>query len=243
MSGRFLAHLDHPFIARLHDGGATVDGRPYFVMEFVEGEPVDAFCRRNELDTEARLRLFLQICEAVAYAHRNLVIHRDLKPANILISSTGEPKLLDFGLARLVNADASETVPGCRAFTPDYASPEQVRGQPVTTATDVYSLGAVLFELLTGKRAQEPAAVTPLEVDRAICQTDVRRPSLLARHLDADLDNIVLMAMRKEPERRYQSAGEFAADISAIFIASHCWHAQVLSVIPQRCLSAATGGR
>jgi tetratricopeptide (TPR) repeat protein len=210
---QILAHLDHPFIARLHDGGATLDGRPYFVMEYVEGEPVDTFCRRNELDTEARLRLFLQICEAVAYAHRNLVVHRDLKPANILISSTGEPKLLDFGLARLVTADASETMPGSRAFTPDYASPEQVRGQLVTTATDVYSLGAVLFELLTGKRAQEPAAVTPLEVDRAICQTDVRRPSLVAPHLDADLDNIVLMAMRKEPERRYQSAGEFAADI------------------------------
>ncbi len=210
---QILAHLDHPFIARLHDGGATLDGRPYFVMEFVEGQPVDAFCRDHALDTDARLRLFLQICEAVAYAHRNLVIHRDLKPANILISSTGEPKLLDFGLARLVNADTSETAPGCRAFTPDYASPEQVCGQPVTTATDVYSLGAVLFELLTGKRAQEPGALTPLEVDRAICQTDVRRPSLVAPHLDPDLDNIVLMAMRKEPERRYQSAGEFAADI------------------------------
>jgi eukaryotic-like serine/threonine-protein kinase len=210
---QILAHLDHPFIARLHDGGATLDGRPYFVMELVEGQPVDAFSKGNKLDTEARLRLFLQICEAVAYAHRNLVIHRDLKPSNILVSSNGAPKLLDFGLARLVNSDSSGTVTGCQAFTPDYASPEQVRGEPVTTATDVYSLGAVLFELLTGKRAQEPAAITPLEVDRAVCQTDVRRPSLLARHLDADLDNIVLMAMRKEPERRYQSAGEFAADI------------------------------
>jgi tetratricopeptide (TPR) repeat protein len=145
---QILASLDHPFIAHLYDGGTTIDGLPYFVMEFVEGQPVDVFCRERELDTKARLRLFLKICETVAYAHRNLVIHRDLKPANIFVTAAGAPKLLDFGIARLITADRGDTITGFRAFTPDYASPEQMRGQRVSTATDVYSLGALLRELL-----------------------------------------------------------------------------------------------
>jgi eukaryotic-like serine/threonine-protein kinase len=210
---QILANLDHPYIARLFDGGTTGDGLPYFVMEFVEGEPVDTFCRERKLDIKARLRLFLKVCEAVAYAHRNLVVHRDLKPANIFVTATGTPKLLDFGISKLVSADAAGTGTAFQVFTPDYASPEQVRGEPVSTATDVYSLGAILFELLTGERAQKVTATTPLEVDRAICQTEVARPSLIVRNIHSDLDNIVLMAMRKEPGRRYASADQLAADV------------------------------
>ncbi len=179
---QILASLDHPFIAHLYDGGSTAEGLPYFVMEYVEGQPVDVFCQARDLDTKARLNLFLKICETVAYAHRNLVIHRDLKPANIFITAEGVPKLLDFGIARLVTADRGDTITGFRAFTPAYASPEQMRGERVSTATDVYSLGALLRKLLG------PAP-------------------------DRDLANIILMAMREEPEQRYQSADHFAADI------------------------------
>ncbi len=210
---QILANLDHPFIARLYDGGTTVDGLPFFVMEYIEGQPVDVFCKQHQLDTKARLRLFVKICEAVAYAHRNLVVHRDLKPGNIFVTQTETPKLLDFGIAKLLSADPSKIATVIQAFTPDYASPEQVRGEPISTATDVYSLGAVLYELLTGERAQKTTSATPLEVDRAICQIEVTRPSLVARNLDSDLDNVVLMAMRKEPARRYASADQFAADI------------------------------
>jgi tetratricopeptide (TPR) repeat protein len=210
---QILANLDHPYIARLHDGGTTADGLPYFVMEFVEGQPVDLFCRERALDTKARLRIFVKVCEAVAYAHRNLVVHRDLKPPNIFVTAAGTPKLLDFGIAKLTGGDPSATATASQVFTPDYASPEQVRGEPISTATDVYSLGAVLYELLTGDRAQKVTAVTPLEVDRAICQTEVKRPSLAAPHVDTELDNIVLMAMRKEPSRRYASADQFAEDV------------------------------
>ncbi len=210
---QILANLDHPFIARLYDGGSTADGLPFFVMEYVEGQPIDVFCEQRELDTKTRLRLFLKVCEAVAYAHRNLVVHRDLKPANIFVTPTETPKLLDFGIAKLVSPEPSKIATAVQAFTPDYASPEQVRGEAISTATDVYSLGAVLYELLTGERAQKSKAVTPLEVDRAICQTEITRPSQMAPHLDSDLDNIVLMAMSKEPSRRYASADQFAADI------------------------------
>ncbi len=179
---QILASLDHPFIAHLYDGGTTGEGLPYFVMEFVEGQPVDVFCQERELDTKARLHLFLKICETVAYAHRNLVIHRDLKPANIFVTPEGAPKLLDFGIARVITADGGDTITGFRAFTPDYASPEQIRGERVSTATDVYSLGALLRKLLG------PAP-------------------------DRDLANVILMAMREEPEQRYPSADHFAADI------------------------------
>ncbi|MGA8029610.1 MAG: serine/threonine-protein kinase, partial [Bryobacteraceae bacterium] len=210
---QILANLDHPFIAHLYDGGTTLDGLPFFVMEYVEGQPLDVFCQQHELDTKTRLRLFLKICEAVAYAHRNLVVHRDLKPANICVTATGTPKLLDFGIAKLVTAEPKTMTTALQAFTPDYASPEQVRGEPISTATDVYSLGAVLYELLTGERAHKTKAVTPLEVDRAICHAEVTRPSVFAPALASDLDTIVLMAMRKEPGRRYASVDQFAADI------------------------------
>jgi tetratricopeptide (TPR) repeat protein len=213
---QILANLDHPYIARLLDAGTTPDGRPFFAMDYVEGLPVDVFCRQHGFDIKARCRLFLKICDAVSYAHRNLVVHRDLKPANIFILGDGTPKLLDFGVAKLLSAEAEAdltrtTIP--RPFTPEYASPEQARGHAVTTATDIYSLGAVLYELLTGERAQPITSSSSVEIERAICDTDVPRPSLSAPGLDADLDSIVLMALRKEPERRYSSVDQFAEDL------------------------------
>ena len=208
---QILANLDHPFIARLFDGGTTAEGICYFAMELVEGCPVDVFCREHALDVKARCRLFLHILEAVSYAHRNLVVHGDLKPANIFITLEGTPKLLDFGVAKLVGRDDDDEV--SRIFTPGYASPEQVRGTPVTTAADVYSLGAVFYELLSGKRSQPLDFDTPTEIERAICDLQAPRPSLVAKAIPADLDCVVQMALQKEPEHRYQSAEQFAEDV------------------------------
>ena len=220
---QILAGLEHPYIARLIDGGTTPDGRPFFVMEYVEGQPIDAYCREHGLNLELRLRLFLRVCEAVSYAHRSLVIHRDLKPGNIFVTTEGIPKLLDFGVAKLLDP---ATDPGLTTsasamgpLTPEYASPEQIRSLPITTAADVYALGTILFELLTGSRAQQISTHTPLEIERVVCQTDTPRPSVTARaagaphRLDSDLDNIVLMAMRKDPERRYGSVNRLSEDI------------------------------
>src|SRR5262249_18261793 len=145
---QLLATLEHPYIARLLDGGESTDGSPYLVLEFVDGEPIHRYC--SKLDRNACLRLFLKVCEAVEHAHRNLVIHRDLKPANILVTASGDPKLLDFGIAKLLDPGTSVTQTGVIALTPDYASPEQVSGGSVTTASDVYSLGMILYQLLTG---------------------------------------------------------------------------------------------
>jgi serine/threonine protein kinase len=224
---QILANLDHPYIARLLDGGTTPDGRPYFAMEYVEGMPVGDYCSGQALDVNARCRLFLKVCEAVSHAHRNLVVHRDLKPSNILVTADGSPKLLDFGVAKLLSPDPDgvrmNTVSHARPLTPEYSSPEQILGRAVDTTTDVYSLGAVLFELLTGEQAQ-PLASNPEDMERVICRTEVRAPSLavhrganpsaaLEKELKRDLDNIVLMAMRKDPARRYQSVDQFAGDI------------------------------
>jgi tetratricopeptide (TPR) repeat protein len=213
---QILANLDHPYIARLIDGGTAPDGRPFFVMDYVEGKPVDTFCRERGLDIPERCGLFLSICEAVSHAHRNLVVHRDLKPGNIFVTGAGTPKLLDFGVAKLLDANAesgsTETM-SAGLLTPEYASPEQVRGLAVTTATDVYSLGAIFYELLTGARAHAIHGRSALEIQRAVCEEEIRRPSLVNRRLDADLDNIVLMAMRKEPERRDQSVDQLSEDI------------------------------
>ena len=231
---QILAGLDHPGIARLLDGGTTEAGLPYFVMEYVEGEPIDAYCDRRRLDVAERLRLFLRVCAAVHHAHRSLVVHRDLKPGNILVTADGVPKLLDFGIARLVRparepGDVDPTVTVLRMLTPDYASPEQVRGEPVTTATDVYSLGVLLYELLSGQRPyaggprprgdgrhlrrRTPSA--PARRSPATRKpTTAEAPALLRRTLAGDLDTIVLKALRKAPTERYASVEAFADDVT-----------------------------
>lgn len=228
---QILASLEHPFIARLLDGGATDDDLPYFVMEYIEGQPITEYCDEHNLSIKRRLKLFRSACAAVQYAHRNLVVHRDLKPSNILVTKEGVPKLLDFGIAKLLAPDLSanavtvaQTMTMMRLMTPDYASPEQVKGEPITTATDVYALGAVLYELLTGERPHKFKDYTLPEIERAICGAEIERPSHLVerrgkaparlrRELSGDLDNIVLMALRKEPERRYQSVEQLSEDI------------------------------
>ena len=238
---QILAQLDHPAIARLLDGGLHTDGRPYFAMELVEGEPITTYCDRRRLSIEARLRLFCRVCEAVQYAHGRLIVHRDLKPANIFVTTTGELKLLDFGIAKLLTDDdpteATElTGTGLRPLTPAYAAPEQLRGEPVSTATDVYTLGVILFELLTGRR---PPGSASGGFDRTSLDADPPRPSnlllpkdhddarsideiaharglaprALAARLAGDLDAIVLKALRREPHRRYVGAGPLAEDL------------------------------
>ncbi len=212
---QILARLSHPNIARLLDGGSTPEGVPYLVMEFIEGEPITAWCDQQSLGLEDRLRLFLQVCEGVEFAHRDLVVHRDLKPANILVTKDGTPKLLDFGIAKLLDHDAENeaaTLTGL-VMTPEYASPERVRGEPASTAADVYSLGLILYELLTGKKAQPMSGYTPGAIANIICQTEPAAPARLQPQLAGDLDHIIRMAIRKEPERRYASAGLLARDI------------------------------
>jgi non-specific serine/threonine protein kinase/serine/threonine-protein kinase len=224
---RILARLEHPSIARLIDGGTTEDGYPYFAMEYVEGLPLDLHCARGGLDLRSRLDLFRAVCGAVAYAHRNLVVHRDLKPTNILVTSDGTPKLLDFGIAKLLAPDepgAPElTRTGMALMTPEYASPEQVAGGPVTTATDVYALGVLLYQLLAERRPYELGTRSPEEIARVVCHEEPPAPSAAVgagadadrlRHaLAGDLDTIVLKALRKEPERRYRSVDELSEDV------------------------------
>jgi serine/threonine protein kinase len=218
---QILATFDHPNIAHLLDGGATADGRPYFVMDYVEGVPVDEYCHTHQLAITRRLQLFRQICGAVTYAHRHGVIHRDLKPSNILVDSDGAPKLLDFGIAKVLQPgeyrESILTMLGLRMMTPDYASPEQVRGEALTTASDVYSLGVVLYKMLTGRQPYDLPDASH-DISRAITEIEPLRPSAAvaereARALRGDLDNIVLMALRKEPDRRYQSVERFSDDI------------------------------
>lgn len=215
---QILARLNHPNIARLLDGGTTPDGDPYLVMEYVEGLPVDEYCDRRRLPLRRRLELFLTICAAVEYAHRNLIVHRDLKPDNILVTPDGTPKLLDFGTAKLLadHVGAEVTQKGFRAFTPAYASPEEILGSPVTTASDVYSLGVVLYRLLTGVPPYELQDYSTAELLRVVCERDPVRPSAAGRgtpELRGDLDAIVLKAIRKEPAARYASVEQLAEDI------------------------------
>jgi eukaryotic-like serine/threonine-protein kinase len=220
---QILARLNHANIARLLDGGVSSEGLPYLVMEHVEGVPIDTFCREQGLGVEERLRLFRIVCAAVEYAHRSLVIHRDIKPANILVTPTGVPKLLDFGIARLLDPEFS-SAPPTRAsqmlLTPEYASPEQIRGESVTTAADVYALGVLLYEILAGSRPFRVKTDNPLEIARIICEQTPSLPSAVTKDLDAkrlrgDLDRVVMMAIRKEPERRYASVEQFSADVEA----------------------------
>lgn len=253
---QILASLDHPGIARVIDGGITEDGLPFYVMEYVDGEPIDRWCDRRRLPLSARLTLFARVCDAVAAAHRVDIVHRDLKPSNVLVTTEGEPKLLDFGIAKTLapwHAGAAAgaapvtalTRTGERLLTPEYASPEQLRGEGVTAATDVYSLGVLLYELLTGTRPHGHGGRPRHEVDRAVLEDPAPRPSSavtdrtpsrpgtdpapgsaaaragarglepgeLRQRLRGDLDAIVLMALRKEPERRYADAAELAADV------------------------------
>jgi serine/threonine protein kinase len=229
---QILAELNHSNIARLFDAGETVDGLPYLVMEYVEGSPINLYCEEHQLSIEQRLKLFSTVCAAVQYAHQHLVIHRDIKPGNILVTSDGLPKLVDFGIAKLLEHGtfASDLTATAMSFmTPQYASPEQMRGESVSTATDVYSLGVVLYELLSGRLPYRFKSRMPHELAQAICDQDPERPSVavakedgearrlqtakLRKRLHGDLDNIVLMAMRKEPQRRYGTAEQFAEDI------------------------------
>ena len=215
---QIAAAFDHPNIARLLDGGTTPGGEPFFVMEHVEGEPLLDSCAERGLSVRQRLALFQDVCAAVQYAHQNLVVHRDLKPGNILVTADGAPKLLDFGIAKLLSAGTAGEAPEAtatleRVLTPEYASPEQVRGRPVTTASDVYSLGVVLYELLAGDKPYRFQTSDPAELVRLVCERDPDRPSTRAVGLSGDLDAIVLKAMRKEPERRYASAAALSEDI------------------------------
>ena len=230
---QILANLEHPFIARLLDGGATDDGLPYFVMEYVDGSPITTYCAEHKLDLVERLRLFRLVCEAVQYAHQHLVIHRDLKPGNILITQERIPKLLDFGIAKLMDPDRGVELPtltgaGQRMLTPDYASPEQFLGQTISTASDIYSLGAVLYELLTGQRPHRFESDSLAAMEKAICEVEPDKPSTAVvrgsqdpprlrqqrrRQLSGDLDNIILTALRKEPQRRYPSVSDLSEDL------------------------------
>jgi len=251
---QFLAAMNHPGIARLFDAGETPDGRPYFVMEYVEGLDLLEYCDTNRLGIDQRLDLFEKVCAAVHHAHQALIVHRDIKPSNIVVTGEGQPKLLDFGIAKVTNPDyalavGDPTAATVRLMTPEYASPEQVRGQTITTASDIYSLGVLLYELLSGHRPYKLRQRVGAEVEKVVCELDPERPSTaisrsedlpagrdstivsvtpetvsrtrsearvdrLRRRLAGDIDNIVLMAMRKEPQRRYKSAEQLAEDIS-----------------------------
>jgi serine/threonine protein kinase len=218
-----LAQFDHPNIGRLLDGGTTQDGVPYLVMEFIDGDWITRYCDANHLGVDERLRLFRRVCSAVHYAHLHFVVHRDLKPGNILVDSKGQPKLLDFGICKLLYREAGDPnktgTLGLRLLTPEYASPEQVRGETITIASDIYSLGAVLYELLTGARPHLFPKLTPQIVEQVVCEQEIVPPSSIARdpklaaRLRGDLDNIILHAMQKDPSRRYETAEELSKDI------------------------------
>ena len=217
---QILASLNHPCIARLLDGGMLEDGSPYLVMEYIDGLPLDAWCDRERLSVRQRLEVFLLVCSAVEYAHRQLVIHRDLKPANILVTaSDGVPKLLDFGISKLMQSGGEEQRSTTRLLTPECASPEQVRGEPMSTANDVFSLGVLLYVLLTGYHPFATPESNPLETLRAICELEPRLPSSMApgrrKELRGELDAIILQAMRKNPAERYPSVRALADDIRA----------------------------
>ena len=217
---QILARLEHKNIATLLDGGVTDEGQPYFAMEYVEGERIDRYCDGRRLGIRARLQLMRQVCAAVQYAHQNLVVHRDLKPSNILVGPDGTVKLLDFGIAKLIDpvtGDQELTEPGMLPMTTGYASPEQLRGETVSTATDIYSLGVVLYELVAGRPPFQFGELPVLEIRRRMLEETPAAPSRVAvrlpRSLAGELDHIVLMALRKEPERRYASAEQLSEDL------------------------------
>jgi tetratricopeptide (TPR) repeat protein len=210
---QILAGLEHPNIGRLLDGGSTPDGLPFLVMDYVDGVPIDRYLAEKKPPIRAILELFRKVCSAVSHAHQNLIVHRDLKPGNILVTADGTPKLLDFGIAKLLDGSAERTRTGAGAMTPEYASPEQVRGAATTTATDIYSLGVLLYELLCGLRPYR-ATTSTMELAQAICsETPAPMSARTGKRFDPDLENIVQMALRKEPERRYASVEQFSEDL------------------------------
>jgi tetratricopeptide (TPR) repeat protein len=253
---QILANLEHPGIARLLDGGATESGSPYLVMEYVDGVSIERYCRDHSLTIEKRLALFQMVCAAVAFAHRNLVVHRDLKPGNILVPADGMPRLLDFGIAKLLDAGRPptgepSTRPTERMMTPEYASPEQVRGGPITTATDVYALGLLLYELLAGTRPFDFNSAAISECERMICDVDPRPPSAAAselKPLDGDLDHIVMKALRKEPAQRYHSAEHLSDDVGRFLAGlpvearSGAWTYRARKFVRRRRIAIAIGG-
>lgn len=223
---QILARLDHPGIARLLDGGMTPDGRPYAVMEYVEGQPITAYCDAHHASLRTRLSLFLQVCDAVAHAHGHLIVHRDIKPANVLIGTDGRARLLDFGIAKPLDAGALVAATGeltAMLLTPDHAAPEQLTGAPVTTATDVYALGILLFELLVGCRPRVTEGRPLAQIIRSVLDERVPRPSEVAsrtpdarvtpRLLEGDLDAIIGKCLRPEVEQRYPSVDALKLDI------------------------------
>jgi serine/threonine protein kinase len=210
---QILASLTHPNIARMLDAGHVENGQPFLAMEYVEGKPIDLFCAG--LSLRQKIILFLKICAAVSYLHRNLIVHRDLKPSNILVTSEGEPRLLDFGIAKILDVATDSTMTSMRMLTPDYASPEQVTGGRISTATDIYSLGAVLYHLLTAKPAHEFEDHSPEAIARIVTMREVTRPSQWAPELKGDLEFILLKALRKDPQERYGTVEQFAEDLDA----------------------------
>jgi len=220
---QILAALEHPNIVRLLDGGSTDDGLPYLVMEYIEGPTITDYATRHQLSVRRRVELVRQVCTALQHAHRHLVVHRDIKPNNILVDADGSPKILDFGIAKLLAPIArfereARTVTGAAMFTPEYASPEQARGDGVSTASDVYSVGAVLYELMTSEPPLRPTG-NALERLRVICEVEPPRPSGIApsarrRELTGDLDNIIVKALHKDPEQRYASIEELSSDLA-----------------------------
>ncbi len=218
---QILARLSHPNIARLFDGGATADGRPYFVMEYVDGRPITAHCDGRGASLAERLRLMVDVCDAVHHAHRSLVIHRDLKPDNILVTDAGVVKLLDFGIARLVDPEEGVAVaitdPRQRVLTPQYAAPEQVRGEPITTATDVYALGVLAYQLVAGAPPYSTRGVPPSQLERVICGATIEPPSAVATgaSIPPAVDAACLRALARDPNERYASAAELGAALGA----------------------------
>ncbi len=208
---QILAALAHPNIARMLDAGHSDNGQPFLVMEYVAGQPIDRFT--FDFSVRQKIRVFVKVCAAVAYLHRNLVVHRDLKPSNILVTPEGEPKLLDFGIAKVLDMATDATVTNMRILTPDYASPEQVTGLRITTATDIYSLGAVLYLRLTGRPAHEFEEKSPEALARAVATREVTRPSRWAPELKGDLEAILLKSLRKDPRERYGTVEQFADDL------------------------------